>query len=209
MPLEDPVLTNLRCPECLQSISPQESELIPDHSLYTCRCPYCQTLLWFRKVFHQDTGQTEITFASAARGLAGTGPVSPDAAAANAPNPKKRYGDLKPPLALIPPVALVQESRAFAEGARKYGPYNWRITKVEAMTYAHAILRHTMAYIDGEDVDPETPANTPHLALVRACAAILLDATECGALIDNRPPPGQAAPLIRRLSHLPTEDAAP
>jgi len=112
------------------------------------------------------------------------------------PNPKQAFGDKKVPLGLVPSSALIYLGRSFKEGARKYGPLNWRVTKVEAMTYVHAALRHIYSYVDGEDIDPES--NNPHIAHAMACLAILADATETDNLIDNRPTPGRAGALLRK-----------
>lgn len=104
------------------------------------------------------------------------------------PNPKQAYGDKKPPLHLVPPVAITYMAVALKEGARKYGAYNWRTDDVEAMTYVGAAMRHLGAYLDGENLDPES--GNPHLAHALASIAILVDAQESGKLIDNRPPAG-------------------
>lgn len=111
-------------------------------------------------------------------------------------NPKQLYGDKKVPLHLVPPALLIGAAKALGEGGRKYGPYNWRKTQVEAMTYVGAILRHLSAYQDGEDVDPESTEGKLHLDGIAACVAILLDATHGGFLTDNRPPKGPAPKLI-------------
>lgn len=111
------------------------------------------------------------------------------------PNPKQAYGDRKVPLALIPPSALVYLAEAHAEGARKYGPYNWRESAVESMTYINAIMRHCVAVLDGEWVDPES--GKPHLGLLMASAAILIDCYELGKMIDTRPLKGGAAQMLR------------
>lgn len=112
----------------------------------------------------------------------------------NPPNPKQRYGDEKVPLGLFPSSALVYGTLAFKEGADKYGPYNWRDKAVEAMTYAHAAERHLRAWLDREDIDPSS--GYPHLGHVLACISILVDATEQGNLIDNRPLAGSAARVL-------------
>lgn len=127
--------------------------------------------------------------------------VTPGASAPNVPsaNPKKAYGDAKLPVQLVPPALLLGAARALGEGAAKYGPYNWRDTNVEAMTYIGAIGRHMAAYLDGEDVDPESVTGKTHLEGVAACIAILLDAAAMNSLIDNRPPKGPGAALSRRL----------
>lgn len=110
-------------------------------------------------------------------------------------NPKQAYGDKKVPLQLIPPAALIYMGQALKEGARKYGAYNWRENDVEVMTYIGATMRHVAAYLDREDVDPES--GNHHLAHALASLAILVDSIECGVSIDNRPPEGAAGKLIR------------
>jgi len=48
-------------------------------------------------------------------------------------NPKDLEGNKKPPISLVPPSVLIHLAEAFKEGARKYGAYNWRTKKVQAM----------------------------------------------------------------------------
>lgn len=102
------------------------------------------------------------------------------------PNPKKLYGDLKAPLQLVPPAAMLATAFGLAEGAAKYGAYNWRDQPVEAMTYIGAIYRHLAAYVEGEDFDPDSAIGKTHLEGAIANLAILIDATDAGTLIDNR-----------------------
>lgn len=111
-------------------------------------------------------------------------------------NPKDLLGLKKPPISLVPPSAIIHLANAFKEGARKYGPYNWRTKQVQTLIYCDAIMRHLLAYIDGEDIDQESGKH--HLDGVLASAAILIDATETGNLIDNRPPKGVAGNLIMK-----------
>lgn len=113
-------------------------------------------------------------------------------------NPKKRYGDAKPPLGLFPSVATVYAAKVLQHGAEKYGAYNWRKDAVEAETYYHAVLRHINAWWDGETLDPES--GLPHIAHALSGLAILLDADSIGMLIDNRPLPGKAAEVIKALT---------
>jgi len=100
-------------------------------------------------------------------------------------DPKGEAGKLKCPLHLLPPHALNQTAWVQALGARKYGPWNWRQNKVEAMTYVGAILRHMNAWASGEDDDPESGYS--HLAHIAAGCNILMDASHVGNLVDNRP----------------------
>jgi hypothetical protein len=115
----------------------------------------------------------------------------------NPPNPKARFGDMKRRVDLVPPALELGAAVALKEGAGKYGPFNWRINHVEAMTYAGAIKRHIFGYIDGEDVDPESKEGKLHLEGIAASCAILLDSHYAGILIDNRPPKGPAPALCR------------
>ncbi len=116
-------------------------------------------------------------------------------------NPKQAYGDLKVPLQLVPSVATAYMAMGLKEGARKYGPFNWRETNVEAMTYVGATLRHIAAFVDGEDIDPES--GNPHLAHAMASLAILVDALEADKVIDNRPPEGPVAAFLKTQSETP------
>lgn len=99
-------------------------------------------------------------------------------------NPKDRLGLKKVPLSLVPMVVLVYLALAFAEGARKYGEFNWRRKAVRRRVYLEAILRHCIAALAGEDIDADS--GLPHEAKIAACCAIILDAKECGNLIDDR-----------------------
>lgn len=110
-------------------------------------------------------------------------------------NPKDLIGSRKPDLSLIPPSALVLDALVMADGARKYGPYNWREKPVRARCYVAAALRHLLAYLDGED--NATDSGLSHLAHARAGIGILIDAIETGNVIDDRPLPGAASRLIR------------
>ena len=101
-------------------------------------------------------------------------------------DPKGAAGKLKPQLQLVPSVAIQELAAALADGAKKYGAWNWRGASVETMTYLGAILRHTFAVIDGEDADPQSGVS--HLGHISANCAILLDAAKHKTLVDNRPP---------------------
>lgn len=118
---------------------------------------------------------------------------NPDGAAEN---PKDRVGAGKPPLHLIPPAAEILEAVVMGLGARKYGEYNWRTSKVRATVYIAAAKRHLAQWLDGQDDDPESGVS--HLAHARACLGVLLDAIATGNVIDDRPCAGPAAELIQK-----------
>lgn len=101
-------------------------------------------------------------------------------------NPKDAIADGRLPLALVPDTVPAYASIAYAEGALKYGAYNWRAAGVRISVYIAAIRRHLIKFQNGEWADPST--GVPHLASVIAGAGIILDARACGKLIDDRPP---------------------
>lgn len=119
-------------------------------------------------------------------------------------NPKHAAGLSKCPLHLVPPVAIIREAEVFKLGARKYGAYNWRESAVVRSIYIAAAMRHLYAMADGQDIDPES--GQPHSAHVRACMAILLDAAEIDKLVDDRPPPGNAAGVLASLTETAKKD---
>lgn len=113
-------------------------------------------------------------------------------------NPKDILGLQKAPLRLVPPALLIHVSRVMAHGAAKYGAYNWRALKVRLEIYLEAAMRHILAKMDGEDLDPDS--GYPHEAHAAACMAIILDAAATGNLIDDRPAEGPASKLLKEFT---------
>lgn len=108
-------------------------------------------------------------------------------------NPKTAIGATKAPLHLVPPSSIHYLSLAFKDGAKKYGPYNWRDQKVSSSVYVGAAMRHIGAWWDGQNLSQD--ASVEHLAHVMACCAIILDAASVGMLNDDRPTAGAAPDL--------------
>ena len=100
-------------------------------------------------------------------------------------NPKDKFGDSKPSLALMPESGLVAAAGAFELGARKYGAFNWQEHDVSAMVYCNAIMRHLQAWKEDEDIAPDSGVS--HLGHIIACASILLDAQANHNFDDDRP----------------------
>lgn len=113
-------------------------------------------------------------------------------------NPKDRLGIKKAPLFFVPKAAVISMALAFAEGARKYGAFNWRAKKVKRSVYIEAIDRHLIALQAGEDIDPDS--GLPHEAKIMACAAIMIDASRGGCLIDDRYEGDTAAVMLNELA---------
>lgn len=113
-------------------------------------------------------------------------------------NPKTSIGVSKAPLHFIPPVAMVHLGLAMENGGAKYGLMNWREFTVSSSVYYDAMLRHLLAWWDGEDAAPDSQVH--HLGHVMACCAIILDAEASMRLNDDRPDfEGAVADLLERL----------
>ena len=108
-------------------------------------------------------------------------------------NPKTTIGSKKLPLDVCPPSAIHAMARAFANGAEKYGAYNWRAKTVSSSIYYAACLRHLMAWFDGEDLAGDSGLS--HLDHALACIGILVDADSIGRLNDNRPLKGATSKI--------------
>ena len=116
-------------------------------------------------------------------------------AAVNFPdgNPKTYYGVVKPSTFDLPPHGLLAVGETMRQGAVKYGHLNWREDRVTASVYANAIMRHYLAWCNGEDATYETlptgeSVTVDHLAAIAACAMILIDARKMEMLNDDRAP---------------------
>lgn len=116
-------------------------------------------------------------------------------------NPKDRYGLAKVPFSLVPETAAIFMALGLKNGARKYGPYNWRVEPVQGRVYLEAARRHLALLLDGEDFDRDTGYH--HGCFIMATMAIYMDALVHGTLIDNRPVPGGAGDLVAFFNDLP------
>lgn len=103
-------------------------------------------------------------------------------------NPKTQFGLAKTPMHLVPAAAVRGMAEAFANGAEKYGPYNWREKKISSTVYYAACLRHLTDWfdrIDEGDVAPDSKVH--HIKHAMACLAMILDTIGSELLNDNRP----------------------
>lgn len=112
-------------------------------------------------------------------------------------NPKDLLGIQKVPLHLVPASSTIYQALAMADGAHKYGPYNWRDNKVIASIYISACKRHLDAWFDSSE-ELAGDSEIPHLGHALACIGIIVDAYETGNLKDDRPIPGAAAKLLKK-----------
>lgn len=95
-------------------------------------------------------------------------------------------GSKKAPIGYVPPILLIAAAEPLEEGAQKYGAYNWRSTKISLVKHLEAVIRHTLAFMDGEDCAQDSGID--HLDHAVAGLAVIIDARACGTLIDDRTP---------------------
>ena len=100
-------------------------------------------------------------------------------------NPKDAAAATRAPLHLLPSAGAIAGSLACRDGAKKYGPYNWRDKPISLMEYIGAMERHIARMKDGEDFDDKSGVS--HLGHIIATASILVDADAVDTLIDDRP----------------------
>lgn len=90
----------------------------------------------------------------------------------------------KPPLAMVPPEGLRAVARVQAYGHRKYGDFNNFRKGMEVSRQANCIIRHVMAFMDGEDLDQESGES--HIAHAATRCMFLLQNLKDGVAIDDR-----------------------
>jgi len=106
-------------------------------------------------------------------------------------NPKDLLALDRVPMWSLPAIGAVHGAMATGQGiAKDYGAYNWRDKPILLSEYLSAIERHTACIKDGEWYVADDPdGQITHLGCINANTAIILDAQQCGTLIDDRPRP--------------------
>lgn len=159
----------------------------------------------FSKAVREVTTKANAALSRELREQCGDAPIlPPDSGIADYPsdskptNPKDDVGITKIPYHLWPMAATTEGTLALLEGRCKYGRNNWREAGVRASIYYDALLRHMAAWMEGEDVAPDSEIS--HLGHALACLAILVDAQSAGKLEDDRNYPGGYHDHLRRLT---------
>lgn len=94
------------------------------------------------------------------------------------------YDDGKPPLANLPPAGIAAVARVQAYGHRKYKDFNNYRRGMEVSRQLSCAMRHIMAYMDGESLDPES--GETHLAHAACRLLFVIQNERDGVLIDDR-----------------------
>jgi Domain of unknown function (DUF5664) len=87
-----------------------------------------------------------------------------------------KFDSEKARMGLLPPRALRSVADVLTFGARKYLPDNWRYVENGPERYLDAAMRHIVAYMQGEDNDPES--SLPHLSHALCCLMFIVDLSE-------------------------------
>lgn len=94
------------------------------------------------------------------------------------------YDDGKPPLANLPPEGIRAVAMVQAYGHRKYRDYNNYRKGMEVSRNLSCAMRHIMAYMDGEDLDPESMES--HLAHAACRCMFVIQNLKDGVAVDDR-----------------------
>lgn len=86
-------------------------------------------------------------------------------------------------LELLSPIALNEIAKVLTFGAKKYDDHNWRLG-FKWSRLLGAALRHLLAFMGGEDKDPETDLS--HLAHLGCCVMFLLEHEVTHKSLDDR-----------------------
>jgi hypothetical protein len=104
-------------------------------------------------------------------------------------NPKDTVGSKKVSISKIPPAVLIEVANALLSGGLKYSSYNWRAEGARATVYYDAVMRHLMAWLEGEDIDPDSGMS--HVTQAISGLIVLRDSMLQGNWVDDRPPAGK------------------
>jgi hypothetical protein len=94
-----------------------------------------------------------------------------------------KHDQEKPDMSLLSTAALIKMAEVMTFGKKKYSAHNWRGGFVWSRPLS-AAFRHLVAYIGGEDKDPETGLS--HLSHCACCIMFLLEFEETRRDLDDR-----------------------
>lgn len=94
-----------------------------------------------------------------------------------------KHDQAKPQLELLSSIWLVGVAQVLTFGARKYAAHNWR-KGIALSRLLGACLRHVMAFLGGEDRDPETGLS--HLYHASCCLMFASELHETRPDLDDR-----------------------
>lgn len=118
-----------------------------------------------------------------------------------ATNPKDAVAVGKVYLRSVMPAEVLGEvSLALLEGALKYGRHNYREAGVRASVYLDATARHLDAWLEGQNIDPDSGLS--HVTKAIASLVVLRDSMLQRNWVDDRPPRARNVNWVRRQNRL-------
>lgn len=100
----------------------------------------------------------------------------------------KKYDEKKPKFSMLPQKALLEVSRSFTHGAKKYGKFNYS-NPIEYTRLTDAAQRHINKALMRKDYDEDSGDDKLyHIANAIASLMMLLDNQITGVIIDDRNP---------------------
>lgn len=84
-----------------------------------------------------------------------------------------KYDSGKPRMSLVPPHAITEMAKVMTFGASKYKAHSWKQVENAQERYLDALMRHAIAYVAGERIDPES--GLPTMAHLICDAAFLIE----------------------------------
>ena len=116
------------------------------------------------------------------RGLAGS--ITPGKMEVEPPPQAMKASHGKVMLHLLPPGPIYDIARVREFGSEKYAPWDWTIGRNHT-DYYDAVMRHMLAWLTGEDNDPESGLS--HLAHAGCTLLFMIEHAKTGKGLDNRP----------------------
>lgn len=113
-------------------------------------------------------------------------------------NPKDAIGVRKAPFSSMPSRVIAEAGVALLEGNAKYGRYNYREIGVRASVYYDAVMRHLIAWWEGEDIDPDSGLS--HVTKAITALMVLRDCMIRENWEDDRPP--KSDPFYEELNRI-------
>lgn len=94
-----------------------------------------------------------------------------------------KHDQEKPEMALLSSIGLLKIAEVMTYGKKKYSANNWR-GGIAWTRVLSAAFRHLVAYIGGEDKDPETGFS--HMAHLGCCVLFILEFEDTHSNLDDR-----------------------
>lgn len=110
-----------------------------------------------------------------------------------------RYNEGKPRYDLLPPEALDALATHYGAGAKKYADRNWERGMAWCKCFA-SMMRHSWAWMRGEDIDPETGSH--HMIAVAWNAIAIFTYYQRRIGEDDRPVIDNVAPRPLQTSSI-------